>query len=75
MSCEIQWDGVIPRLYVGGCEAMSEERGLLTSQEKKAYLEHYKEADREIDYQVWGQIYGHRPDELERPDTRADGYA
>lgn len=27
------------------------------------------------DYQVWGQIYGHRPDELERPDTRADGYA
>lgn len=49
VSCEIQWDGVIPRLYVGGCEAMSEERGLLTSQEKKAYLEHYKEADREID--------------------------
>lgn len=28
---------------------MSEKRSLLTSQEKKAYLERYKEADREID--------------------------
>ncbi len=28
---------------------MSEERGLLTSQEKKAYLERYKEANQEID--------------------------
>lgn len=28
---------------------MSEKRGLLTSQEKKAYLERYKEADREYE--------------------------